>query len=309
MKEPRDLYERDKAAKEYQGEDRMVSSAEVAEELKLTEDQGFKILTGFPTMDRLLGEGVEAGELVIVSGPTAAGKTTMLMSVTQNMAANKVPSAWFTLEVTPRQFIRNMTKRGVVPEFYLPRRDFADVPKAFVQDFEKKNGRPFETIDWIDFKIAESVVKFGTKAIFIDHIHQIFSLSRMARSKNVSLEIGDLAAKVKALAIEHNVVIFLIAHNRDDAESNNREPYMELIRDSGLLIRYADTVIGTWRVANSDELESVDGKYNNRVGKIGESDNKTKIAVWKNRREGKRGAFFAYHFNHYLTEEWDYEMK
>lgn len=304
---PRDLYERDKKAREYEGPDRMVSSEEVAKELLETEEQTFKIRTGFKTMDRLL-DNVEAGELVIVSGPTSAGKTTMLMSVTQNMAADGIPSAWFTLEVTPRQFIRNMTKKGAVPQFYLPRRDYADVPKEFVEAFEKKNGRPFETIDWVDFKIAEAVTKFGVKAIFIDHIHQIFSLSRISRSRNISLEIGDLAAKVKALAIEYNVVIFLIAHNRDDAESNTREPYMELIRDSGLLIRYADTVIGVWRVANTDDLE-IDGKYNNRVGKIGEFDNKTKVAVWKNRREGKRGSFFAYHFNHYLSEDFDYEYQ
>lgn len=301
---PRDIYERDKKAREYEGPDRMVVSEEVAAELLETEDQSFKIQTGFPTMDRLL-DGVEAGELVLVSGPTSAGKTTMLMSITQNMSADGVPSSWFTLEVTPRQFIRNMTKRSVLPTFYLPRRDYADVPKEFVEEFEKKNNRAFETIDWLDFKIAESVIKYGVKAIFIDHIHQIFSLSRLSRSKNISLEIGDLAAKVKALAIEYNVVIFLIAHNRDDAESVNREPYMELIRDSGLLIRYADTVVGVWRVADGDMLE-VDGKYNNRVGKIGEYDNKTKVAVWKNRREGKRGAFFAYHKDHYLSEDFEH---
>lgn len=302
---PRAIFERDKKAREYDGPDRMVTSEEVEAELAETQDSSFKIATGFPTMDRLLDK-VEAGELVIVSGPTSAGKTTMLMSITQNMAEQGVPSAWFTLEVTPRQFIRNMTKKGKLPEFYLPRRDYADVPKEFIENFEREKGRPFETIDWVDFKIAESVTKFGVKAIFIDHIHQIFSLSRISRSRNISLEIGDLAAKVKALAIEYNVVIFLIAHNRDDAESNNREPYMELIRDSGLLIRYADTVIGVWRVANGDELE-VEGKYNNRVGKIGEHDNKTKIAVWKNRREGKRGSFFTWHFNHYLSEDFGYE--
>lgn len=146
-------------------------------------------------------------------------------------------------------------------------------------------------------------MKFGTRVVFIDHIHQIFSLSRAAKSKNVSLEIGDLVAKIKALAIQHNIVIYLIAHNRDDAETLNREPYMESIRDSGLLIRYADTVLGVWRVANGDDLVTSDGKYNARVGKIGEEDNKTKIAVWKNRREGKRSAFFAWHNNHYLSED------
>jgi replicative DNA helicase len=248
-------------------------------------------------LDRILN-GVEAGELIVVSGPTSGGKTTLLMSITQNMAVESVNCAWFTLEVTPRQFITKISNRGTLPTFYLPRRGFEDVPKDFIMAFERQNGRQFQMFDWMEFKIVEASVKFNTRVIFIDHIHQLFSLAKISQSRNMSAEVGDLVAKIKNLAVTHNLVIFLIAHNRDDSENKNKDPYMESVRDSGLIIRYADTVIGIWRVANADtDLMS------SRISVINESDSKSKIRVWKNRREGTRGAFYAFHMNHYLTED------
>jgi hypothetical protein len=220
------------------------------------------------------------------------------MSITQNMAKEEVKSAWFTLEVTPRQFITKISNQGMLPIFYLPRRGFEDVPKEFVTAFEREHGRTFQMFDWIEFKIIEASIKFDTKVIFIDHVHQLFSLAKIGQSRNMSAEVGDLVAKIKNLAVQHNLIIFLIAHNRDDAENKNKDPYMESVRDSGLIIRYADTVIGIWRVANMD-----DNITSSRISAINEDDNKSKIRVWKNRREGTRGAFYAYHHNHYLTED------
>lgn len=294
---PKEFFLRDQVAREYAGPDRVVASQEVAEDLKLTVEAGYKVNTGFPSLDRIL-DGVEAGELIIVSGPTSGGKTTFLMSMTQNMAEQEVACAWFTLEVTPRQFISKISNKGMLPNFFLPRRGFEDVPKEFITSFEKENGRTFQMFDWIEFKIIEASVKFNTRVIFIDHIHQLFSLAKIGQSKNMSAEVGDLVAKIKNLAVQHNLVIFLIAHNRDDAENKNKDPYMESVRDSGLIIRYADTVIGIWRVANAD-----DNLASARISTINEEDNKSKIRVWKNRREGTRGAFFAYHHNHFLTED------
>lgn len=294
---PKEFFERDQKAREYSGPDRVVASGEVAEDLKLTAEASYRVNTGFPSLDRILN-GVEAGEMIVVSGPTSGGKTTFLMSITQNMARENVACAWFTLEVTPRQFISKISNDGTLPNFYLPKKGFEDVPKDFIQEFERDNGRSFQMFDWIEFKIIEASVKFNTRVIYIDHIHQLFSLAKIGQSRNMSAEVGDLVAKIKNLAVQHNLVIFLIAHNRDDAENKNKDPYMESVRDSGLIIRYADTVIGIWRVSNQDaDIRS------QRISTINEDDNKSKIRVWKNRREGTRGAFYAYHSNHYLTED------
>ena len=301
------LLEREQKLATYAGRDRIVSSHDLAEELAKTEESVFKILTGVKSLDRILGGGVEAGELIVVTGPTGEGKTTLLMSITKNMAEAKVDSVWFTLEVTPRQFMQKLIKavggeQPRVPLFYLPHAGLEDAEEAYVREWETKHRRRYEMVDWIEDKIIEAKVKVEKdgqllKIVYIDHIHQIFPMAKM---QNVSLEIGDLVARIKNIAITHNLAVFLIAHTKDDPQGTAREPRKEDIRDSGLITRLADTIIGVWRIKNSN-----DGTKPRRE-EIEEEDNKAKVRVFKNRRNGTLGFFTMYHKDHYMTEDYDW---
>jgi replicative DNA helicase len=275
------LYELEKRLAEYRGPDRMVSSKELYDSLQDSEESVFIIPTGVPSLDRLLEGGVEAGELFIVSGPTDEGKSTILMSITRNMADAGVKTAWFTMEITPRQFIKKIGSRGNLPEFYLP-----------MDAYEAGN----DMLDWIQERIIESRAKFGTQVVFIDHLHQIFSLARTQASGNISWEMADLVGRIKNLAISLNIVIFLIAHNKDDQEGSAREPRKEDIRDSGLISRLADGIVMVWRVPNDAELSE------KRRKPTGENDTKAKVRLMKNRRAGKYGTWFMDHENYHLTE-------
>ena len=296
------LYEKETMLATYEGRDRIISSHELAEELKKTDDAVFKIPTGVTSLDRILGGGVEAGELIVVTGPTGEGKTTLLMTVTKNMITSGVQSVWFTLEVTPRQFLKKLMKADdvSVPLFYIPRSGIEDSDDDYVKAWEQRRKKKYEMIDWIEDRIIEAKVKVEKgdqklKAVFIDHIHMIFSLSRM--SNNISLEIGDLVQKIKDMALIHGIAIFVIAHCKDPEQGASREPRKEDIRDSGMISRTADSIIGVWRIANSN-----DGMKTRR-DEINEHDNKAKVRVFKNRREGTQGSFTMYHVDHYLSEE------
>ncbi len=259
----------------YTGKGEMVSSTDLALELAKTADSQFELTTGIKKLDELT-TGVEAGELVVVTGPTGEGKTTLLMSITDSMAKRGINTAWFTLEVTPRQFLKKITQgNGTLPVFYLP------------------NENVESHIDWIEERIIESQVKYNTQVIFIDHIHQIFSLVKM---NNISLEIGDLVGKIKDIAKRRNLVIYLVAHSKDNSLRPNAEPRKEDIRDSGMISRVADTILGVWRIPNTD-----DGTEGVR-DEINETDNKAKVRVFKNRRTGILGSFVMEHNNHKLTD-------
>lgn len=278
---PEKLFEIEKRLSEYQGDDRMVSSHELEASLKLTEETIFKIPTGIPTLDRLLEGGIEAGELFIISGPTDEGKSTIAMSITRNMAEKEFKTAWFTLEITPRQFIKKIGSRGVLPLFYLPNEAY-------------EAGE--ETLKWITERIIEARAKYGTQVIFIDHLHQIFSLAKTSKAGSISWEMGDLVGRIKNIAISLNVAVFLIAHTKDDPQDGNREPRKEDIRDSGLISRIADEILMIWRVPQDETIE------NKRRKPTTETDAKAKVRLMKNRRVGKYGTWFMYHENYHLTE-------
>jgi len=275
----KELFEKEKKLADYQGDDRVVSSHELAEELQKTKDSEFIIPTGIFTYDRLHDGGVEAGELIVVTGPTGEGKTTFLMSITKNMIKKGVKSAWFTLEVTPRQFLKKIVTEGEqIPLFYLPRENVDN------------------QLSWIEDRIVEAKVKYGVNVIFIDHLHQIFSMAKMDSKINLSMEIGDMVAKIKNMALQYNIVIFLVAHSKDDPTGSAREPRKEDIRDSGLISRLADTIVGVWRVPNGSEITQ------NRRKPISEEDIQAKVRVFKNRRTGKMSTWFMDHNKHYLSE-------
>ena len=159
-------------------------------------------------------------------------------------------------------------------------------------------------MDWIEVKILEAISRAKAdgkvlKGIFIDHIHQIFSISKV--EKNISLELGDMVARIKQVAIQHNLVVFLIAHSKDDPMGTMREPRGTDIRDSGLITRLADTVLLIWRVTNDANTDT------KRMKEVGPEDTKCKIRLDKNRRVGTRGNFFAKHKDHYIYEPDDFE--
>lgn len=305
----KDLLEREQKLVTYEGRDKIVSSHELAEELKASEDSAFVVPTGVKSLDRILGGGVEAGDLIVVTGPTGEGKTTLLMSITKNMAEANTNSVWFTLEVTPRQFLQKLLKASgeddmKLPLFYLPHAGVEDADEKYVREWEQQHRRRYEMIDWIEDKVIEAKVKIEKgehklKAVFIDHIHMIFSLARS--QGNVSLEIGDMVARIKDIALTHGLVVFLIAHTKDPQEGTAREPRKEDIRDSGLISRLADDIIGVWRIKNGN-----DGTKSRRE-ELDEDDNKAKIRVFKNRSHGTLGFFTMYHKNHYLTEDFDFD--
>src|SRR3990167_8491399 len=95
-----ELIQLEKRLAEYEGEDRMVSSVEMAETLKNEPQANFSFSTGISPIDTMLNN-VESGELVVIAGRTGEGKTSLMLTITKNTAV-QTKSAWFSFEITPR---------------------------------------------------------------------------------------------------------------------------------------------------------------------------------------------------------------
>ena len=260
------------ALKTYDGEDRVVPVEDI--EATIGEDTTKKYATGFSLIDMNHEGGFEEGELVVVTGLTGQGKTTWLMSLTQNMQEHK--AVWFTLEVTPRQFIAKLKHRNPqLPVFYMPKRTAS------------------HDVRWLEERILEAVSKYEAKVVFIDHLHRI--ISENDGDENNSMRIGRILNFLKDIAVDNNLVVFLVAHCRD--LQKNEELHISHIRDSGLISREADTVIGIYRTKNGAELHEPPTRE-----MLEPHDNLSKVLILKNRRTGIQGAGFLVHRDHYLSD-------
>jgi len=205
----------------YSGPDRIVSSVTFAEMLAQLPPV-VRNQTGISGLDEAI-EGFEVGELIVVSGPTAMGKTTLCESIVTNLNKAGKKSLFFTFEVTPAKMIQNRKD----PEncLYLPLEH-----KAM-------------DLKWLKERTHEAILKYGISAVFIDHLHYVID---MTSNKNMSLEIGATMRYLKRdIAIGLNIPVFIVCHA--SKVPFDQEPSMHHLRDSSFVAQEADTVLIVFR--------------------------------------------------------------
>jgi replicative DNA helicase len=219
---PEDLIKKEEELIKYSGRDKVVSFFEM--ETFTEEKKPQRIFSLFPRLDELV-DGFESGELVIVSGLPKSGKSLLCQTLTYQFAKNGILSVWFSYELTPGQFLKRFP---VLPLSYMPARMEANI------------------ISWIEERIWEAKLKYGVRVAFIDHLHYLVDMARM---RNPSLEIGTVLRNLKLLAINHNIVIFLICHT--GKVERGKRPRGEDIRDSSFALQEPDTVLMIWRIKDN----------------------------------------------------------
>ena len=207
----------------YMGDDRIVLSRELRERFSISREEmkNYRYEFGFRTLDSCM-DGVQAGELTVISGLTGNGKTLLAQTLTRNFSDSGIPCLWFTYEVMAPQFLE---------QFGIP------LPVFAMPNVLKSN-----SIFWIEERIYESCLKFETKVVFIDHLHYLIDLGLR---HNVSLEIGKLMRSLKKIAIRYVQTIFLVCHMTKIQEE--KEPDNDNLRDSALIACEADNVFFVWR--------------------------------------------------------------
>ena len=220
------IVDKEKRLFEYEGEDKIISSHEMQSILLSQRNQDFNIGSMCPRLDSALG-GFEGGEVTVISGLTGQGKTLFAQSLTRNFHLRDIISTWFSYEVTPKWFIKAFGDS--LPTFYLPTK---------LKD---------NTLDWLEERIYEGLLKYGSRAVFIDHLHFLVD---MRTRNNMSLEIGFTMRALKKIAIAHNICLFIIAHTekiRTDSELD-----INCLSDSSFIGQEADNVLMIWRDLKTD---------------------------------------------------------
>jgi replicative DNA helicase len=240
-----------KDLREYKGDDRIVPAMELA--AKFAKEPPFRINVqcGIKGIDEAT-EGFRDGELITISGRTKQGKTLLAQTFTNNFIKQGAFPLWFSFEVPARQFLKQFP-------------DFLPTPHIFMPMELKPHA-----MDWIEDRILESLQKFNSRIVFIDHLHFLFDIGR---TKNASLEIGQVIRRLKLFAINYEIIIFLLCHMTKVKDENDALNY-EMIRDSSLIAQESDSVIMVSRTLGDEGRNAIcqvcfhrhTGILNQRVG-------------------------------------------
>lgn len=213
----------------YNGEDRIISAKERYEWIK-TQPKLKLWESGFKRLDHVT-EGFGEEQLVIITGVTKSGKTSLAMDIMKNMSKQK--PLLFALEQSADELLRKEMKFG--------RESFdAYIPQAI--------GSNKVNVDWIEERILESVLKFGTKVILIDHLHFVIDIS--SEDRRFDLTITNTVARLKKIALTYKVLILLVCHLKKT--KIEEEPTIFDLRDSSSIAQLADKVLIVWRESQKE---------------------------------------------------------
>jgi replicative DNA helicase len=235
--------------------------------------------TGFKDVDELL-LGLADGDLFILGGRPAAGKTTLAMNIAENVALSGKSVIVFSLEMSRRKLMDRML--------------------CSVGRIDAKKYRKGEVVneDWD--KLSMAVSKLRQRHMYIDDNSMLSSTQLLGRSRRIARQVGQKPALIvidylqlmndkgdgvervtkisknfKQLAREMNCpVIALSQLNRKLEERADKRPIMSDLRDSGSIEQDADVIGFVYREEVYDEntqykgiAELIIGK--NRDGEIG----------------------------------------
>lgn len=186
-------------------------------------------------------DGFQTGELVTVSGYTGMGKTLFLKSLIRNFGIGTVPVLVFSYEDAVERYLRMFEEEGGNYPIFVP------------MNLETGN------LHWLEERIVEAKLKYNARVVTIDHLHYLMDMGH--GKENMSLKIGSIMRFLKKqIAEEHNMLVFIVAH-QEKVRENNEEASINTIRDSSLIGQESDDVIIVQRMPDSKDQDKGDETF------------------------------------------------
>lgn len=209
--------------------------------------------TGFADLDRAT-TGLHPGNLVIVAGRPAMGKTTLSVNIAENVALDGGVALVFSLEMPAADLVeRSMARAGTVNtqmlrEGNLSEEDWDRMTVALGKLNDKglviDDDPATATVAQMRRKSIRVQRKYGKlNLIVIDYLQLM-----RGEGGNRNEEIGGITRGLKLLARELNVPIILLSQlNRGVEERTDKRPMMSDLRESGAIEQDADVILMTYR--------------------------------------------------------------
>lgn len=167
--------------------------------------------------DIYYGFEIDGNSRYLLGDFTVTHNTLLAQTFTRKFSLTTNYPLWFSFEVPARQFLSQ----------------FPDLPLIYMPGKLKPRA-----MDWFEDRALESFAKYGTRIIFIDHLHYLVDLAKQGQ---MSIEIGAIIRKLKTLAVQNNFVIFLLCHTKKGGQDETLS--YNSLRDSSFIAQESDSVI------------------------------------------------------------------
>lgn len=208
------------------------------------------IQSGFTELDKITF-GWKKGELIVIGGRPAMGKTALAISLVRNIAIlNRTPIAYFSLEMSTVQFMnRFLSNVGSVEINHTE--SYTKKEQTLLDDADKiiedapifLDDAPALSVQELRTKASRLVREHQVKLIIIDYL-QLMNASGMSYS-NREEEVSVITRSLKALAMELNIPIIALSqlNRRENCEGiDGKRPQLSNLRESRTIKQDADMI-------------------------------------------------------------------
>ena len=220
-------------------------------------EQGIK--SGFYDFDALT-QGLNRGDLIVLGGRPAMGKTSISLNIALNIAErNSFPVCIFSLEMSKEQITYRLMSMdsGIESGRLRTGRLQQDEWPVLAKSIENIGRRKIYINDKSTISIKEiqdicSTIKDQSKnkklgLIVIDFV-QLMELDQTSLDLSRDDELTKIAIKLKKLAIELDVPVLVTSQlEREIERRNNKRPMLSDIRDTTALEGFADLITMIYR--------------------------------------------------------------
>ncbi|HUB06151.1 MAG TPA: replicative DNA helicase [Myxococcales bacterium] len=220
--------------------------------------------TGLVDLDRKT-TGLHGGELIIVAGRPAMGKTTLALNFAVHAAARKSEVvAVFSLEMPEQQLVqRILASEAGVDSQKLRTGEFSTYDW---QKIDEQCAKLYKTHLFLDGSSVLTASQIASKArrlksrmqgklglIVVDYL-QLMEAPAMRSNSSRAEDVAVMSRALKQLAKELSVPVVALAQLSRDVEKKARKPMLSDLRESGAIEQDADVVLFLHR----DETEGLD---------------------------------------------------
>lgn len=231
---------------------------------------------GFIDLDKITA-GFHAGDLIIIAGRPAMGKTSFALNIAQNVGlAEGKPVAIFSLEMSQEQLVQRMLCAEAQVDAQKVRKGFTsakDIERLTNSASILSNSSIFiddtPSITTLEMRARARRLKaeYDIALVIIDYLQ----LARPSeRAENRQQEISAISRSLKAMSKELNIPVIALSQLSRAVETRggDKKPMLSDLRESGAIEQDADLVLFLYRpeLYYRDDPE-VEGKAELIIGK------------------------------------------
>jgi replicative DNA helicase len=236
--------------------------ADVLGRIDETADRGSpvdSVPSGFPSVDRLLGDGFRRGDLIVLGGDVGAGKSALALAAAVRAAEGRRSVVFYTGETSIARVVeRILAIEGRARVDDLRRGTLDEATRASIGAAAVRLRDASLTIERLPASIDDVATDLGRRvATALAIIDPLQMLATVGPAQDETL--AQTIRRLKRLAVDADVAILVTAHLPQLATRADRRPNLDDFGALGSVKQHADVVLGLFREGMYDATRSLEG--------------------------------------------------